>query len=79
MYFGDANNDLPPDDGQEHYAADVTLEGSNGFLWLLYSHVRGATDSIVRFKGGRLWSEGWGTYIEFVANTTANLICQGEG
>ncbi|MBO7687952.1 MAG: hypothetical protein J6V72_16315, partial [Kiritimatiellae bacterium] len=79
VYFGDANNDLPPDDGQEHYAADVTLEGSNGFLWLLYSHVRGATDSIVRFKGGRLWSEGWGTYIEFVANSTANLICQGEG
>ncbi len=78
VYFGNANNDLPPDDGQEHYAGELILEGASSYLMLLYGHVGGATDSIIRFRGGRLPSHGWGPYLTFDANTTANLICQGE-
>ena len=78
VYFGNANNDLPPDDGQEHYAGELVLEGSSGNLVILCGHVDGATDSIIRFRGGRLSSFGWGTYLTFEKNSSANLICQGE-
>ena len=78
LYFGSANNDLPPDDGQEHYAGELILDGSSSAFVLLYGHVDGATDSIIRFRGGRLSSHGWGTYLAFEKNSSANLICQGE-
>ena len=78
VYFGNANNDLPPDDGQEHYAGEVILDGSDSMLLMLYSHVDGVTDSIIRFRGGSLRSYGWGTYLAFEKNSSANLICQGE-
>ncbi len=78
VYFGGEKTAAPPDDGEEHYAADVTLAGSDACLWLLCSHVDGAADSIIRFRGGRMWSEGWGTYIEFRSTCSGNLICQGE-
>ena len=78
LYFGSANNDLPPDDGQEHYAGELILDGSSSVFVLLYGHVDGATDSIIRFRGGRLSSHGWGTYLAFDKNSSANLICQGE-
>jgi autotransporter-associated beta strand protein len=78
-YWGNTNNDLPPDDGQEHYVGELILDGANSYLVILYGHVRGATDSIIRFKGGKLSSHGWGTYLSFDENTSANLICQGEG
>ena len=78
LYFGSANNDLPPDDGQEHYAGELILDGSSSAFVLLYGHVDGATDSIIRFRGGRLSSHGWGTYLAFDKNSSANLICQGE-
>lgn len=79
IYFGDANNDLPPDDGQEHYAGEVIVDGSSSYLVFLYGYVRGVTDSIIRFKGGNVRSYGWGTFLTFSANSSANLICQGEG
>ncbi|MBQ6010342.1 MAG: hypothetical protein IJL17_17550 [Kiritimatiellae bacterium] len=76
VYFGSNQNGTPPDDGEEHYAGELILEG--GFLVMLNSHVYGSTDSIIRFRGGNLRSHGWGTYIKFEDNSSANIICQGE-
>ena len=52
LYFGSANNDLPPDDGQEHYAGELILDGSGSAFVLLNGHVDGATDSIASGAGG---------------------------
>jgi autotransporter-associated beta strand protein len=78
VYFGGTKTAKPVDAGDDFYAADVTLENSNGLLWMLCAHVNGSVDSIIRFRGGRMWSEGWGYYITFENNCSANLICQGE-
>ena len=77
VYFGHADNGVPAASGP-HYAAEVVLEGKSARMQALWYHVAGSADSIIRFRGGHLATFGWGNFLTFDANSSGDLILEGE-